>query len=134
MFRLPGAALAVTLALLEQVGEARELAREVRVVHLHDVIAELGERRAAPVASDEPGAAVLAVEHDRDGCRVETAFAAGIAKRLPAAAAIVDAELLEQPCAQRLLDHEVADGRIGDRHETTSVPFIPACSWPGIEE
>ncbi len=80
--------------LLEEAVEARELLAQVVVVGGDDVVAQLGERRARPVALARRGAGDRLQGGDGvvDG---EPARVTGGAQALLAATAVVDAELLE---------------------------------------
>ena len=96
-----------------EVEEAGELAAGEGVVLDHEVGAEELEGGAGPVGHGEGGTAGGEFEGEFDGVGVEVDGGAGGGEGLVAAAAVVDAEVLEDADGGGLMQGDVADGCVG---------------------
>lgn len=99
-----------------EVDEARELAAGEGVVLDDDVGAEEFEGGLSPVGRRKDGAAGGKLESNEDGVDVEVDDAAGVGEGLIAAAAVVDAKVLEDTDGGGLVEGDLANGLGGSRH------------------
>ena len=115
--------------LAASVGQPRQFPAQVRVMGGHDIVRELGHRRGEPfVGRGRPRPGVAGLELPEDRLRVEPLRRARPRERHPPAAAIVDAEPLEDAGTSGSFGHQLSDGQVRvKRHHDRGPPGQAVC-------
>lgn len=112
--------------LLSELLQARQFGAHVFVMRGDDVATESTERGSCPIRRGIRTRFTRNIDGRENGLRVKGALPAGFGERLAPAAAVINAEFLEDTDGSGLFDGDVADRSLRGVHRNLLLPNLPS--------